>query len=70
MKNQIFNESIDTVAHDIKVYKYWVNEFKKVLSSAKYYGLSINEIKEAGDNIKKYRLTIKEKETILKLKNL
>jgi hypothetical protein len=57
--------TIEELTHDIKAYKYWVDEFKKVLRASKFYGLSINEIKQAGNDIKKYRLIIKEKETIL-----
>jgi hypothetical protein len=55
-------KSIKTSTHDIKVYKYWVNEIKKELRVAKIYGWSINEIKHAGDNLKKYRLKIKQLE--------
>lgn len=58
-------QNIETLIHDIKAYKYWVDEFKKVLRASKLYGLSMNEIKQAGNDIKKYRLIIKEKETIL-----
>jgi hypothetical protein len=54
-------QNIDTLNHDINAYKYWVDEFKKVLRQAKIYGLSINEIKQAGNDIKKYRLKIKQK---------
>jgi len=54
-------QNIDTLNHDIQAYKYWVDEFKKVLRQAKIYGLSINEIKQAGNDIKKYRLKIKQK---------
>lgn len=57
--------TIEELTHDIKAYKYWVDEFKKVLRASKLYGLSMNEIKQAGNDIKKYRLIIKEKETIL-----
>ena len=52
---------IDTLTHDIQAYKYWVDEFKKVLRQAREYGLSINEIKQAGNDIKKYRLKLKQK---------
>lgn len=54
-------QNIDTLNHDIQAYKYWVDEFKKVLRQAREYGLSINEIKQAGNDIKKYRLKIKQK---------
>ena len=52
-------KNIDTITHDIEVYKYWVEEFKKVLRASKFYGLSTNEIKQAGNDIKKYRVKIK-----------
>jgi hypothetical protein len=52
-------QNIETITHDIEVYKYWVDEFKKVLRASKFYGLSTNEIKQAGNDIKKYRLKIK-----------
>jgi endonuclease IV len=52
-------QSIETITHDIKVYNYWVDEFKKELRVAKNYGWHINEIKQAGNNIKRYRLKIK-----------
>ena len=55
-------KGLKTLTHDIKVYKYWVNEIKKELRVAKIYGWSINEIKHAGDNLKKYRLKIKQLE--------
>jgi hypothetical protein len=54
-------QNIDTLNHDIQAYKYWIDEFKKVLRQAREYGLSINEIKQAGSDIKKYRLKIKQK---------
>jgi hypothetical protein len=57
MKN---SKSIETLTHDIKAYKYWVDEFKKVLREAQKYGLSENEIKQGGNDIKKYRLKIKQ----------
>lgn len=54
----------ETLNHDIKAYKYWIDEFKKVLRQAKEYGLSENEIKQGGNDIKKYRLKLKQLETI------
>jgi len=54
-------QNIDTLNHDIQAYKYWIDEFKKVLRQARGYGLSINEIKQVGNDIKKYRLKIKQK---------
>lgn len=57
--------TIEELTHDIKLHKYWVDEFKKVLRASKFYGLSMNEIKHIGNDIKRYRLKIKQKETIL-----
>jgi uncharacterized protein Yka (UPF0111/DUF47 family) len=57
--------TIEELTHDIKAYKYWVDEIKKELRVAKNYGWSMNEIKRAGDALKKLRLSIKQKETIL-----
>jgi hypothetical protein len=47
------------------IYKYWIDEFKKVLRQAKEYGLNENEIKQGGNDIKKYRLKLKQVETNL-----
>lgn len=66
MKNNTLTpQEIDTLIHDINAYKYWVDEFKKVLRASKFYGLNTIEIKQAGNDIKKYRLIIKQKEAIL-----
>lgn len=63
MKNR---KSIKTLDHDIKVYKYWLDEIKKELRAAKAYGWSIKEIKQGGSILKKYRLKLKELEAINK----
>ena len=55
-------KSIETLNHDIKVYKYWVDEIKKELRVAKKYGWSETEIKQGGQIIKKYRLKLKKLE--------
>ncbi len=65
MENNTTAHDIKTLIHDIKAYKYWVDEIKKELRVAKNYGWSMNEIKRAGDALKKSRLSIKQKETIL-----
>lgn len=59
-------KDISTLDHDIKAYKHWIEEFKKVGRQAKAYGLSAIEKKQLGNNIKKYRSLVKEKETHLR----
>ena len=58
-------QTIKSVEQDIQLYKYWIEQCKKVLSLAKGYGLSENEIKQNGNSIKRLRLKLKQKETIL-----
>jgi len=58
-------QTIKSVEQDIQLYKYWVEQCKKVLRVAKDYGLSENEIKQNGNSIKRLRLKIRQKETIL-----
>jgi mevalonate pyrophosphate decarboxylase len=58
-------QTIKSVEQDIQLYKYWIEQCKKVLRVAKEYGLSENEIKQNGNSIKRLRLKVKQKETIL-----
>ena len=58
-------QTIKSVEQDIQLYKYWIEQCKKVLRVAKEFGLSENEIKQNGTSIKRLRLKLKQKKTIL-----